>query len=1275
MNRTPYRSFVGCLVILLSSAAAFCQVASRVTGVVHDPSGAVVSGASVTLTNEATEISSSTATSSAGTYTFEGVKPGTYTLRIESAGFKQFISSKNVLTIGLPMTVNAQLVLGGINEQVFVSGAAEQVETAISGNIGEVFDNTALNTLPIVTSRGRNPLSLVELEPGVVDGSGFNQGGSNIAGGGVYVNGARDRAWNYTLDGIDANETSAGGSNFSPLHLNPDMLSEFRVITSNAMAEYGRNSGAEVVMSTKYGTNQFHGSGYFYYQTPGFNANAPANIEAKLSRPQFIQKIYGFDVGGPIIKNKTFFFANFQWLRTLSTTLNSQPVFTQQARGGLLRFIDQGSPICGSGQANEGACFNTAAGSSNSTVDGGGNLLPGVNVVNYDVSSNDPLGLGLDSSVQAVVNSPKIPAPNDFRLGDGLNVAAFDWLAPEHEKQIDYTVRLDHTFNSAHSVFVRWSAGHQNTLGDTVNGGLPIFPGFLNTVDTFRTPKNLAINWRWLISPKFLNEFVVGLSRFSFNFANPDSNFRSNPAFNFTADPICAQFGLACMSVPLQNYVGNARFLTTYQLVDNMSYERGAHAFKWGINLRYQRHIDQRGSIGNLDASPAINFDPSINTPDPAAFKYGSLNIDQTQQDVFNLQGFLNDLLGRVGAIQQGIVARNPNTWAAPGTLLHSDFRMPEYDFFGQDTWRIRPNFVIDLGLRWEIKLSPRVTNANNMLRPNGPIGWGSNSTSLSWQPGHLYRDALKNFGPSIGFAWDPYKDGKTSIRGNFRIAYDRINTFSLSSAVFQNMPGLSTQIFDTAFGTGTGPCGGTDGRLSTLSPSALNCVINSNLTQTPTQLRTPAPFSSNAITVVDPHWQPPQTYMWSFGFQHELPKKIVMEIDYLGRKGIHLYGAYDANQAKIRENGFLSAFNTVAAGGDSPLIDQLLQADSNFPGGLTGSQWAQTPGSTYNSDLVNGRVARMAALLQQNGTDVAAGLPATFFLSYPQFSGSFPSSPGGFVVLDSHDYSTYNSLQTVVRRSFENGLTFQASYVWSKSIDTRSFDPTFTVVAVNSSPFGASSTPFDLDNRKRNYAPSDFDRTHVFQSIWTYELPFGHGKRWGSGLNGVLERIVGGWEIGGFGIIESGRPTTIFSGSRDYTLSSIVRTVADCTGCSPNMFHIHRDTSTGLLTYVTPGQIGQFSTPAPGQFSNVGRNFFRLAGYTILNVSIAKNFRVTERQQLQARLEVHNSLNSVHYDEPGSNRYDNADFGVVDPLTVVQDGRGLSSDPRTVQVSVRYTF
>jgi len=1279
--------------MVLLTAVAAGQTTSRFAGVVRDATGATISGAQVILTDEATGVSFRGESTSAGTYVFDAVKPGIYSLKVSKAGFKSFSSAGNVVTIGQPTAVNVTLQVGTVTETMVVNGAAELVQTATSGNIGNLMDNRALNTLPIVTTRGRNPLALVELEPGVVDSGGFNQGGPNVAGGGVHVNGARDRAWNYTLDGIDINETSAGGSNFSPLRTNPDMLSEFRVVTSNFTSEYGRNSGAQVEMVTRSGSNNFHGSAYFFYQTPGFNANDPANKAQGLGRPQFIQKIPGFTFGGPIIKNKTFFFVNFQWLRTLLTTITTNPVYTPDARLGHFRFIGQTSAICQSGAAYEGSCYNSAYGTPNSTVDANGSPVAGVDVVSYDVTQNDPIGL--DPAVSKVLNS--MPLPNSYRVGDGLNVAAFSWLAAEHEKQLDYTVRVDHTFNARHSMFVRWSAGHQNTYGDTANAGLPIFPGFPNAVDTFRTPKNLAVAWRWGIKPTLLNELVAGVSRFYFSFANPDPNAANNPPFNFFANPTCAFSGIACMNVPLLNVsgngAGNARYLTTFQLLDNMSYLRGAHAFKWGMNLRYQRHIDQRGSIGALSAGPAVTFDPNVNNVDPVAYNFpanisGYANTfsgiynnanDEGVSDAYNLTGYVNDLLGRVGSIQQGIVAQSPTQWAPPGTWLHSDFRMPEYDFYAQDSWRLRPNLVVDLGLRWEIKLSPRVTHADHMLRPDGPLGWGYSNDSLMWKPGQLYRDSYKGFGPSIGFAWDPLNNGKTSIRGNFRIAYDRMNTFSLSSSVFQAMPGLSTQITDNTFG----PSG--DVRMSQLTPGVLNNLFNSYLTCagcSPTDLRQPSlpdHFSNNFNTVVDPNWQPPQTYMWSFGIQRELPYQLVWETNYLGRKGVHLFGAYDANQAKIRSNGFLAAFNTVAAGGDSTLMNKLLAADPSCQGlPETGSQCLFNGDSSYSAtDLGLGRVARMAAQMQEDRLDVAAGLGSTFFYSYPQFSGQFrEGTPGGFVVFDSHDFSTYNALQTQIKRAFANGFSFQTSYVWSKSIDTRSFDPTFTTVAKRSSPFGASSTPFDLDHRKWNYAPSDFDRTHVFQAIWVYQLPFGHGKPWGKGWNGFLDRTLGGWELDGFAIIESGRPTTIYTGSSDYVTSSLLRAVANCTGCLPNMFSIHRGDD-GRLTYLTDEQVARFSTPGAGEFSNVGRNYFRLAGYKNLSMSVAKRTRITEGQELEMRLEIQNLTNSVHYDEPGDNRYKNptGDFAIVDPLTVFNEGRGLTSDPRKMQVSVKYTF
>jgi len=1232
------------LLVLLSTClnVSWAQSTSRVTGVVQDKSGAVISSAAVILTNEATRVSVRTSTTSAGAYVFDGIVPGSYTITIEKAGFATLTTTGNVLTIAQPLVFNGVLQVGQATEKVEVSAGAELVQTETSGNLGALIDQRALETLPIVGARGRSPLDLLELVPGVNDGGPMNSSGANITGGGVTVDGSRDRAWNYTLDGIDMNETSAPGSNFSPLRTNPDSISGFRVITSNATAEFGVTSGAQVVLQTRSGSNQFHGNVFWFYQTPGLNANDPGNKENGLDRPQFVQNILGFSVGGPIIRNKTFFFVNTQFLHTAQDFATTSIVYTQPARNGFFRYVTN-SANCGSNCPR-----NTAAGQSGASVDSSGN--PIVPVSTYDVAANDPQHRGLDSSIQSFLGLT--PLPNNFGVGDGLNTAGYTFLAPEQERQVDFTVRIDHQFNAKNSIYGRWAHGHQNTIGDIGNGGLQPFPNAPNIVNTLRQPRNLSVSWRYTPNAVITNEAIAGMNRFIFNFINPDPNYASNPPYLLNGD----NSGDAYLTSPLQNYVGNLRALTDIQFVDNLTYLHGAHALKFGTNLRYQRHIDDRGSIGSYDAAPIVYFDTDVNRVGSAFNLPGDIN---GTYDLPTLQGAINNLLGRVGSMQQGFVAANASTYAPAGTHLRDDFRMPEYDFYAQDSWKARPNLVIDLGLRWGIQLSPRVSS-NFLLRPNQPFVVGSApSDTIAWAPGNLYKDAWHVLSPSVGFAWDPFSNGKTSVRGNYRLAHDRMNTFVLSSAVFQGLPGETYQLNYQAFGLAGGRVA--DG-IPTLAPPA---------GATPVSFRQPPSFSPTSITAVNPDWTPPQVSEWSLSLQHQITRNTVAELSYIGHHAVHLFGAYDSNQAITQSNGFLQAFNTVAAGGDSPLIDQLL---TNDPGrqasGESGSAYLADPNGSYYGDFSLGSVAKVAQDIglatDSNGVPlpVSAGLSPYFFFNYPQFAA-------GYIVLDSNDWSLYNGLQASYHGRLQD-LNFQLNYTWSKSMDSRSFDPTFSTVVAGSSTFGSGSTPFNNFNRKLNYAPSDTDRTHVFQSVFTYQVPFGPDSRWGS-KGPLLDRLVGGWEISGSSIIESGRPITAFSPS--YTMSSIVRTPANCDHCNGHMFKVHKDPSTGLLTYLTPAQIAKFSAPVPGQFSNVGRNFFRLAPYTVLNLSVGKVTPILEGHSLELRIEMQNALNAMHFDQPASGRIDSTAFGVVDFATVENFGLSPGSSPRTVQLSAKYAF
>lgn len=1227
-----YRKLFALYVLLfLSTTFVMAQgTTSRISGIVSDSSGAAVANATVTAVNEGTGAVFVTKTSAAGTYTFDLLQVGTYTIKTEAPGFKQFISTGNVLAIGVPTSVDPKLQVGGNTETVQVEGGYDLVQTESSGNFGAQIDSITLTQLPIVGTRGRNPLGLTQYIPGVV------VNGANAVGGGISVNGSRDRAWNYVLDGIDANESSSGGSNTSPPHQNPDMLAEFRVITSAPTAEFGRNSGAQVMMVTKSGTNQWHGNLFWFYQSPFLRANTPQNKAAGLPRGQFVQQVPGGSLGGPIWKDKAFFFVNVELLHALTSTLQSQKVYTQAARQGLFRYA--------TGSRNQ------PAGVAGASVDANGN--PIVPVSTYDMVANDPFHAGLDPSMKSFL--ALAPLPNTFQSGDGLNIAGYNWVAPATDKQVDLNIKIDYRFNDKNQVYFRWTSGHQNTFSDVVNGGLPTFPGLPPVVNTYRLPRNFAFNYRWAPTATLANEFVIGMNRFGYRFENP--GVAANEKQPFVTNLVTA---------PLVSALGNNRYLTTIQVVDNVTWVKGPHVIKGGINFRFGREIDERGSIGSLNAIPQVTLSASTNPVNTTKYGTPSTGIN-TSVDQPNLYSAINDLLGRVGQLQAGYVAQpNLSAFKPAATINIMDTRWPEYDFYVQDTWKLLPNLVIDYGVRVDARLDPNLHSFPGQV-PNQSLNYGAPLTStLQFVHGPFMNDRWNNFGPSIGFAYDPFKDGKTSIRGNFRIAYDRINSFSFSSSVFQGMPGLTYQVTDATSGqdsfTGT-PKQGL--RATNWAPPVP--------TATPSSLLTPPAYSANSLTVSDPRTQTPTVQMWGLSIQREVLKNTVFTMTYIGNHGTHLYGGYDSNQSEIFSNGFLQAFQTVQAGGDSPLMDQIVSSDTRRKAGQTGTQFIQ---ANYASNLSTNNVAGLANSLAtrlQNATAanpngvplvVSSGLPASFFKPYSQYLG-------GLFVLQTRDYSNYNGLQLQLEKRFSQGFLITGNYTYSKTLDTRSYDPTFTTVATGSSQ-SAAGTPFDYHTPRLNYAAADFDNTHVVTGYYVYDFPFGHGQRYGSQWGRALDLIAGGWEISGDGYWQSGRPLTIYAGSN--TFSGSVQTPASCNGCNAHMGKVHTETtSAGTQTYwLTAAQRAQFYIPAAGQFSNLGRNWLRQNATWSTDANLSKSFRTWKEQSLQLRFEVQNLLNNVTYDTTGSQSILSSVFMRLNPAT---DGV-INNSPRRAQLAAKYVF
>jgi Carboxypeptidase regulatory-like domain len=1230
-DRLLNRVYITLSICLLISLNAFAQTAgtSRVTGVVQDATGAVIPGANVTLTNEGTNVSFTFSTTSAGVYVFDGIQLGSYTVTVEKQGFKKFVARGNILTVGQPLTVNVNMEVGVANDTIEVSGSYERVQTSTSGNFGATVDNKTLTELPLgldAGSGGRNPLVFVRLQPGVSVGAN--------TGGGSHVNGARDRAFNYTLDGIDINESSAGGAEFSPLRTNPDSIQELRVITSNATAEWGRSSGAQVALVTKSGTNEFHGNLFYFHRNAALAANEWSNNLNGITKPALRQHQYGGDLGGPIFKDRTFFFFNFQGQRQIFPVTRNRTVYTEAAKQGIFRYVVGGR--------------NIPAGQTGASIDAAGNpLLPPCSatvmancVASYNIVANDPRRLGIDPTIQDNVLS-LLPPPNNFSMGDGLNTAGYVYNATRLDPQRDFVFKIDHKINDLHNVYVRYAWGKQDTLNDTTNDGEPAFPGLPAKVNTTRDPRNLAASYRWVIKPNLVNEVVGGFNHFTFNFINPSAG---DQAFSIVAvnptDPLDFQWG-------------NLRTINTYQIVDNLSWTKGAHLIKAGINFRYQQHEDMRGLLAGVNAQTVVRIlgpqttsqavNPGCLAGSPGSG--GTTGIRADGQELFclpslgsataaginsndrtRLQHTINDLLGRVLAVTRGFSANDTlSGYNEPGSLFVNDARYGEYDFYLQDTWKLRPNLTLDIGLRYEAKMTPFARG--RLFAPNQPVRIGAPSTNaLRWEDKDLYESDLNNWSPSIGLAWDPRGDGKTSIRANYRLAYDRINTFLLSNAIYNTIPGVTFGAVDTGFGVSGGP-EGTGGRISDGIPALLPPAGSS-----PSAQLQPAPFGSGNITVIDPSFRSPATSQWQLDIQREIGRNIVVEVAYIGRRASGLFGAYNINQVDIINNGFLDEYKKVAAGGDSLLFNQLFAPDSRRSAGESGSAFARRQ---FATDIANNNVAAIAAdaagRVQPNGTLLSlAGLEPTFFRSFPQFAG--------ITVVDSNDYSTYHGLQVMVQRKFAQGVSFQGSYTFSKSLDTRSFDPAFTTVDTMPSRQQASSTPIDIYRRYLNYARSDFDRTHVFIGYATWDLPFGRNGLIGKGASGFMQRFIEGWNVNGVLTAETGRPFTVFSGFGQY--SNIVNSTANCDGCPRDMGGIDKNAANfgGVPGYFTAEEIAKFSQPGPGELGNTGRNYFTGPGRYNIDMAVLKRTSFGENKNFELRFEFFNVLNHANFAFPNIN-------------------------------------
>ncbi|HEY6403464.1 MAG TPA: carboxypeptidase regulatory-like domain-containing protein, partial [Blastocatellia bacterium] len=674
---------VMCLSLTLA-VCAFAQTAnSRISGTVTDATGAVVSGAKVTAKNEATGVTYTQATTSAGLYAFPSLPVGSYALIVEMNGFKTTNRLGLVLQVDTPLVVDVTLEVGQASEIVNVEGAFEKLQTA-NATIGNVVEQKAIEQLPL---NGRNPLSLITLEAGVSQRSAG--AGSNT----LSVNGSRDRAFNVTIDGIDANESSVPTATNNIYRLNPDNIKEYKVTTNNATAEEGRNSGASVSIATRSGGNDLHGTVFHFLRNDALNtkeffSNAQESPKRGMKLNQF-----GFEVSGPIRKNKTFFFASYQnniinVTQPIDQSFGVPIVYSPTALSGKFRYFipDPAKPLVINGSTitrNSPLLVNPQTGALRPEVPVCGGAVTKGCVATYDIFNN---GAAMDKGAAGALNS--FPSPNTYAAVataiDGLNTGGFVWNPPTNFRGPNWLARVDHTFNDTNAVYGRFLFSDYDTLkGDPLNSRPQVFPGdFPPLGEVFRRSHNLAVNYRRTLSPRMVNEFTMGYARFVFTFTQgeADQRFPAVPPFDF-----------ASISEPFNNTPRTFRAVTVPQFLDNLSIVSGSHVFRVGANLRFYRHVDQRGQPGGINVTPSITFLGSVRSPEAT-----NLPKDINANDNPLLLNTINNLLGTPARFSQTFIGDlNADAFLPFQTNGQVNFqavkhRLNQYNFYAQDEWKIR---------------------------------------------------------------------------------------------------------------------------------------------------------------------------------------------------------------------------------------------------------------------------------------------------------------------------------------------------------------------------------------------------------------------------------------------------------------------------------------------------------------------------------------------------------------------------------------------------------
>jgi hypothetical protein len=1250
MKRLPFAALM--LLLLIGSVAAQ-STTGRIIGTVADPAG-VVPGATIVVTDTKTGRERTVVSSDDGTFTVPQLEFGTYTVRITSTGRKAFLVQDVKIDAGRDYSLNIMLEIGDVNAEVTITAGADLVN-ASNGELSSTISPKQIQDLPL---NGRNPLSLITLQAGTADNSAQ----------GTSINGQRPSAPNITLDGLNIQDNfiRSNASSFTQVPVSTDDVSEITVTTQNASADQGYGA-AQIQLVTPRGQSEFHGALYAYNRNSAFAANSFFNNAAKTPRSfrnfnQFGARISGpmpifnFGEGGPMfLRNKAFFFANYEGLRDIFPVPTNRLVLTDAARQGIFTYNDN------SGVRRTVNLFDLFAGNN----------------------TGAPTGINPIIASRILAN---LPRGNSTIVGDQLNTTGYRFVQRETDRSNRFKTRVDVDVNQKNTfnVVYLYNKG-ENLLADFLDAN-----GFSETPGTAFTNEDqfLVGAYRWTPTARFSNEIRVG-------------GTTSFPQFvrNTGGDRPREFFSLPLINNPEFLGEDQGRNTKTYTFQDTASYTWGNHGLTFGAQYNVFRALRLNSGGTTPTYSLAVNTNtPQITTAmftNAALFPGGIGNTARTQANqLYALLG------GIISSQSQTFNVIDRTSGFVPFTGFRQDYAYENLGFFISDQWRFRPNLTLNLGLRYELWTPLRERNGvisevaipegktpeQALLDPNGFL----QVAGTNFGNGALFRVDKNNFAPNVSVAWSPDfgksflstifpGGGKTVLRGGFRISYINDEYLKAASGMGDVNAGLRINTSRTNLNERVGSQG------SIATPTVEIPMSFARVRQ--------LQANQGQVFAVNGDIQVPQNYEYSVGIQREIGWKTAIEIRYVGAFSHNSTRYSNRNQINIFSNGFYEDFlraqqncrlqgaqlNPNAANpllactsagfnpnipGSQPLtIFSQLSVLSGTPGGVGSASAAAN--STILGNIQGGLPGQLAAVYIAN--NLTNGFP---FVANQNilFAG----------LLDNTGRYDYNGLQVEVRRRFSGGLSFQANYTFQKTLtnfpgtDQRRFE-------------------FELDARRPEleYARAQTDVTHVFNFNSIYELPFGRGKRFLSGSSRWLDLLVGGWQLNTIVKVQSGTPFGIFDprGTLNYTNQS-TRNPANSPLSKEEIKKLVGifKTPDGKIYFINPAVIdpvtgrganGYGSTPFagqvffnvdPGQVGNVERFFLNGPMYFNVDASLFKNIRITETSRLQLRMEAFNALNRTNFGLTAAQQLQNinsANFGRVT----------AAFGARVVQFAARFEF